>query len=38
MSFSADPHLGMVANRFSGRAVVFVDTATFKTQATASLR
>jgi hypothetical protein len=38
MTFSADPHLGMVANRFSGRAVVFLATATFATQATASLR
>ena len=38
MSFSADPHLGMVADRFSGRAVVFVNTATFAPQATASLR
>jgi uncharacterized protein YcbK (DUF882 family) len=37
MTFSADPHLGMVANRFSGRAVVFLATATFGTQATASL-
>ncbi len=37
MTFSADPHLGMVADRFSGSAVVFLATATFTTQ-TASLR
>ncbi len=38
MSFSADPHLGMTADRFSGHAVVFLATATFTTQTTASLR
>ncbi len=38
MTFSADPHLGMVAERFTGNAVVFVATATFTTQKTASLR
>lgn len=38
MTFSADPHLGMVADRFSGHAVVFLATATFVTQATASLQ
>jgi uncharacterized protein YcbK (DUF882 family) len=38
MTFSADPHLGMQADRFSGHAVVFLATATFATQATASLR
>jgi hypothetical protein len=38
MSFSADPSLGMVANRFSGHAVVFLATATFTTQTTASLQ
>ena len=37
MTFSADPHLGMVADRFSGSAVVFLATASFTTQ-TASLR
>jgi uncharacterized protein YcbK (DUF882 family) len=37
MTFSADPHLGMVADRFSGSAVVFLATATFTVQ-TASLR
>jgi uncharacterized protein YcbK (DUF882 family) len=37
MTFSADPHLGMVADRFSGQAVVFLATAVFGTQ-TASLR
>ena len=38
MSFSADPHLGMVADRFTGHAVVFLATATFGPQITASLR
>ena len=38
MSFSADPHLGMVADRFTGHAVVFLATATFAPQTTASLR
>jgi uncharacterized protein YcbK (DUF882 family) len=38
MSFSADPELGMVSDRFSGNAVVFLATATFATQTTASLR
>jgi uncharacterized protein YcbK (DUF882 family) len=38
MTFSADPHLGLVADRFSGRAVVFLATATFTSQTTASLR
>jgi len=38
MSFSADPHLGMLADRFSGNAVVFLATATFVPQTTASLR
>ena len=38
MTFSADPHLGIVADRFSGRAVVFLATATFTTQTTASLQ
>jgi hypothetical protein len=37
MTFSADPHLGMVADRFTGSAVVFMPTTTFTTQ-TASLR
>jgi hypothetical protein len=37
MTFSADPHLGMVADSFTGRAVVFLATATFGMQ-TASLR
>ncbi|MBI2715567.1 MAG: DUF882 domain-containing protein [Rhizobiales bacterium] len=37
MTFSADPHLGMVGDRFSGQAVVFLATAIFGTQ-TASLR
>jgi hypothetical protein len=39
MTFSADPHYGMVASRFSGRAVEFLATATFTApQTTASLR
>ena len=38
MTFSADPDLGMVADRFSGSAVVFMATITFTPQATASLR
>jgi hypothetical protein len=38
MTFSADPHLGMTAASFSGNAVVFLATATFTTQKTASLR
>jgi hypothetical protein len=38
MSFSADPHLGMTADRFTGHAVVFLATATFTTQTTASLQ
>jgi uncharacterized protein YcbK (DUF882 family) len=37
MTFSADPHLGMIASRFSGSAVVFLAIASFNTQ-TASLR
>jgi len=38
MTFSDDPHLGMVANRFTGPAVVFLATTSFKLQSTASLR
>jgi hypothetical protein len=38
MTFSADPHLGMTADRFTGSAVVFLATATFTAQKTASLR
>jgi uncharacterized protein YcbK (DUF882 family) len=38
MTFSADPHLGMVAERFSGSAVVFLATATFTVQTAAALR
>ena len=38
MTFSADPNLGMTTARFDGPAVVFVATATFTTQMTASLR
>jgi len=38
MTFSTDPQLGMVASRFSGPAVVFLATTSFKLQSTASLR
>jgi hypothetical protein len=38
MTFSADPALGLMANRFSGQAVVFLATATFARAQTASLR
>ena len=38
ITFSLDPHLGMVTESFTGSAVVFLATATFRTQTTASLR
>jgi hypothetical protein len=38
MTFSDDPHLGMVASRFSGSAVVFLATTTFNMQTTAALQ
>ncbi|HZL31296.1 MAG TPA: DUF882 domain-containing protein [Pseudolabrys sp.] len=38
MTFSDDPHLGMVSERFTGTAVVFLATATFTHQQTAALR
>jgi uncharacterized protein YcbK (DUF882 family) len=38
MTFSTDPHLGMVTERFSGSAVMFLATATFAPQKTAALR
>jgi uncharacterized protein YcbK (DUF882 family) len=38
MTFSADPHYGMVADRFDGRAVVFLATATFTPPQTLSMR
>jgi uncharacterized protein YcbK (DUF882 family) len=38
MSFSADPHLGMLANHFDGPAVVFLATTMFKLQSTAALQ
>ena len=38
MTFSADPGLGIVADRFTGHAVTFLATASFVTQTTASLR
>jgi hypothetical protein len=37
MTFSADPHLGLVAERFSGSAIVFMSTVTFGLR-TAALR
>jgi len=38
MTFSADPHLGTLANSFEGPAVVFLATTTFTLQSTASLQ
>jgi uncharacterized protein YcbK (DUF882 family) len=38
MTFSADPHLGTLANHFEGPAVVFLATTIFKLQSTASLQ
>ena len=38
MSFSADPHLGLVTDRFTGHAVVFVATATFTPPTALTLR
>jgi uncharacterized protein YcbK (DUF882 family) len=38
MAFAADPQFGMRTGSFSGSAVVFLATATFGTQRTASLR
>ncbi|MDO9412321.1 MAG: DUF882 domain-containing protein [Pseudolabrys sp.] len=38
MTFSDDPHHGVTTARFEGSAVVFLATATFTTQITASLR
>jgi uncharacterized protein YcbK (DUF882 family) len=38
MTFSADPALGMVADRFTGNAVVFLATASFSNAKTASLQ
>jgi uncharacterized protein YcbK (DUF882 family) len=38
MTFSTDPLLGMVADRFTGNAVVFLATATFTPQTQAALR
>jgi uncharacterized protein YcbK (DUF882 family) len=37
-TFSADPSFGIVTDQFSGHAVVFLATATFTPQTTASLR
>jgi hypothetical protein len=38
MTFSADPQLGLATDQFAGSAVVFLATATFAAQTTASLR
>ena len=38
MTFSDDPHLGLRTDSFAGHAVVFLATATFARQQTASLR
>jgi uncharacterized protein YcbK (DUF882 family) len=38
MTFSDDPHLGMSSEKFSGAAVVFVATITFRPGRTAALR
>jgi hypothetical protein len=38
MTFSHDPHLGMVTDSFSGSAIVFQATVTFRQERTASLR
>ena len=38
MTFSADPHRGLVAERFNGEAIVFLATVTFETRRTAALR
>ena len=38
MTFSHDPHLGMVSERFHGGAVVFVATVTFRTQTALLMR
>ena len=36
MSFARDPHPGLMGNRFSGPAIVFLATTTFTTQSTAA--
>jgi len=38
MTFSADPHRGLVAERFKGEAIVFLATVTFDSRRTAALR
>lgn len=38
MTFSADPHRGLVAERFNGEAIVFLATVTFDARRTAALR
>jgi hypothetical protein len=37
MAFGDDPHHGMTTDRFSGQAVVFLATATFRLRTTAAL-
>jgi uncharacterized protein YcbK (DUF882 family) len=37
MTFSADPHRGLVTERFNGEAIVFLATVTFDSRRTASL-
>jgi uncharacterized protein YcbK (DUF882 family) len=37
MTFSADPHRGLVAERFNGEAIVFLATVTFDARRTAAL-
>jgi hypothetical protein len=36
MTFSTDPHSGVVPGRFNGPAIVFLATTTFTTQSTAA--
>jgi hypothetical protein len=38
MTFSADPHLGLTTDSFTGGAVEFLATATFTSQTQASLK
>jgi uncharacterized protein YcbK (DUF882 family) len=38
MTFTGDPHLGMICEKFAGSAVVFVSTITFGAARTAALR
>jgi uncharacterized protein YcbK (DUF882 family) len=38
MTFSADPHRGLITERFNGEAIVFLATVTFDSRRTAALR